>query len=150
MDRVSLMTVRNGHGQSHSDDCQEGSSSYHSPVTHHPDPLVFGSRGATVLYIRLLHGKRTVKLKVGQVGAGKFMGIMCYSRELLGLFSSILKPNGCLERNSINHSRRYGPLRCLLLAPADGFGLRPRQKKKELIIMFWPIFGNFWCPVVTQ
>ena len=26
----------------------------------------------------------------------------------------------------------------LLLAPAEGFGLRPR-----------PIFGDFWCPVVT-
>ena len=30
----------------------------------------------------------------------------------------------------------------LLLAPAEGFGL-------WLIMLFWPIFGNFWCPVVT-
>ena len=33
----------------------------------------------------------------------------------------------------------------LLLAPAEGFG----RGKKELIMMFRPIFGNFWCPVVT-
>ena len=31
-----------------------------------------------------------------------------------------------------------------LLAPAEGFGLRPR-----LIMLFWPILGHFWCPVVT-
>ena len=42
----------------------------------------------------------------------------------------------------------------LLLAPAEGFGLRPRlffaiRAKKELFMLFWPIFGNFWCPVVT-
>jgi hypothetical protein len=23
------------------------------------------------------------------------------------------------------------------------------RAKKELFIMFWPIFGNLWCPVVT-
>ena len=35
----------------------------------------------------------------------------------------------------------------LLLAPAEAFfALRA---KKELIMLFWPIFGNFWCPVVT-
>ena len=41
----------------------------------------------------------------------------------------------------------------LLLAPA---GLRPSAEvffalraKKELIMLFWPIFGFFWCPVVT-
>ena len=42
----------------------------------------------------------------------------------------------------------------LLLAPLEGFGLRPRLffsllAKKVLIMLFWPIFGNFWCPVVT-
>ena len=42
----------------------------------------------------------------------------------------------------------------LLLAPAEGFGLRPRVflpfgQKKNLIMLFWPIFGNFSCPVVT-
>ena len=42
----------------------------------------------------------------------------------------------------------------LLLAPAEGFGLRPRLflpfgQKKELIILFWTIFVNFWCPVIT-
>ena len=41
----------------------------------------------------------------------------------------------------------------LLLAPVEGFGLRPRVflpfgQKRELIMLFWPIFGNFW-PVVT-
>ena len=41
----------------------------------------------------------------------------------------------------------------LLLAPAEGFGLRPRlffalREKKELFMLFWPIFGDFWCPVV--
>ena len=43
----------------------------------------------------------------------------------------------------------------LLLAPADGFGLRPRLflpfgQKKTFFMLFWPIFGNFWCPVVTM
>ena len=42
----------------------------------------------------------------------------------------------------------------LLLAPAEGVGLRPRaffalRAKKGLIMLFWPIFGNFLCPVVT-
>ena len=32
----------------------------------------------------------------------------------------------------------------LLLAPAEGF-----VKKESLIIMSWPIFCNFWCPVVA-
>ena len=41
----------------------------------------------------------------------------------------------------------------LLLAPAEGFGLRPRaffalRAKKGLIMLFWPILGHFWCPVV--
>ena len=42
----------------------------------------------------------------------------------------------------------------LLLALAEGFGLRPRLflplgPKKELFMLFWPIFGDFRCPVVT-
>ena len=42
----------------------------------------------------------------------------------------------------------------LLLAPAEGFGLQPRdflalRAKKGLIILFWPILGYIWCPVVT-
>ena len=41
----------------------------------------------------------------------------------------------------------------LLLAPAEGFGLQPRlffalRAIKELFMLFWPIFGNFWCLVV--
>ena len=42
----------------------------------------------------------------------------------------------------------------LLLAPAEAFGLRPRaflalRANKGLILLFWPIFRNFLCPVVT-
>ena len=39
----------------------------------------------------------------------------------------------------------------LLLAPAEGFsrGFVSLRAKKELIMLFWPVFGNFWCPVVT-
>ena len=52
------------------------------------------------------------------------------------------------------NTRRYGPLRgptsssCGWLWPlAEAFfALR---EKKELIMLFWPIFGIFWCPVVT-
>ena len=39
----------------------------------------------------------------------------------------------------------------LLLAPAEDFGrgfFCPLGKKK-LMMLFWPIFGNFWCPVVA-
>ena len=40
----------------------------------------------------------------------------------------------------------------LLLATAEGFGLRPRaffvlRAKREPIMLFWPILGNFLCPV---
>ena len=49
----------------------------------------------------------------------------------------------------------YGPLRgptssfCGGLWPlAEGFFL-PFGEKKNLIRMFWPILGHFWCPVVT-
>ena len=49
-------------------------------------------------------------------------------------------------------TRRYGPL-CGPTSSSCG-GLRPLAEaffgqKKELIMLFWPIFGNFWCPVVT-
>ena len=40
----------------------------------------------------------------------------------------------------------------LLLAPAEGFGrgfFCPLGKKKAFFMLFWPIYGNFWCPVVT-
>ena len=42
----------------------------------------------------------------------------------------------------------------LLLAPAEGFGLWSRaffalRAKTGLIMLFWPILGHFWCPVVT-
>ena len=43
----------------------------------------------------------------------------------------------------------------LLPAPAEGFGLQPRLflafgQKKCFFMLFWPIFGDFWCPVVTM
>ena len=51
-------------------------------------------------------------------------------------------------------TRRYGPLRGPTSSSCGG--LRPMAEaffalraKKELIMLFWPIFGNFWCPVVT-
>ena len=42
----------------------------------------------------------------------------------------------------------------LLLAPAGGFGLRPRHllpfgQKKSLLCCFGPFFIDFWNPVVT-
>ena len=48
-------------------------------------------------------------------------------------------------------TRRYGPLRGPTSSSCGG--LRPRLfflPKKELFMLFWPIFGNFWCPVVTM
>ena len=54
---------------------------------------------------------------------------------------------GCLLL--LHKTRRYRyRYASLLLAPAAKafFALRA---KKELIMLFWPIFGNFWCPVVT-
>ena len=58
----------------------------------------------------------------------------------------------------INHifidTKRYGPLRGPTSSSCGG--LRPSAEaffalraKKELIMLFWPIFGDFWCPVVT-
>ena len=45
--------------------------------------------------------------------------------------------------NKLEDTARYVGL---LLAPAEGFGLRA---KKDVIMLFWPIFGNCWCPVAT-
>ena len=51
-------------------------------------------------------------------------------------------------------TRRYGPLRGPTSSSCGG--LRPSAEsfltfgqKRELIMLFWTIFGNFWCPVVT-
>ena len=51
-------------------------------------------------------------------------------------------------------TRRYSPLRGLTSSSCGG--LRPSAEaffallaKKELIILFWPIFGIFWSPVIT-
>ena len=49
-------------------------------------------------------------------------------------------------------TRRYSPLRGPTSSSCGG--LRPRaffalRAKKELSMLFWPIFGNFLCPVVT-
>ena len=49
-------------------------------------------------------------------------------------------------------TRRYGPLRGPTSSFAEGFGrgfFCPSGKQKKLIMLFWPIFGNFWCPVVN-
>ena len=40
----------------------------------------------------------------------------------------------------------------LLLAPSERFGLGfflPFRQKKGLIMLFWPIFGNCRCPIIT-
>ena len=65
----------------------------------------------------------------------------------------------CLVRHSqINCTKRYGPLcgptssSCAGPRPGPGPGPRlffPFGQKKERFMLFWPIFGNFWCPVVT-
>jgi hypothetical protein len=41
-------------------------------------------------------------------------------------------------------------MRALLLAPAEGFGLRPRPSKKELFMLIWSTLGHFWCSVITS
>ena len=51
-------------------------------------------------------------------------------------------------------TKRCGSLRgayFLLLQRASVFvrGFCCPLGKKELIMLFWPFFGNFWCPVVT-
>ena len=58
------------------------------------------------------------------------------------------------HRGDLNKTRRYGPLRgptsssCGGLQPSAEAFFALRAKKK-LIMLFWPIFGIFWCPVVT-
>ena len=40
----------------------------------------------------------------------------------------------------------------LVLVPAEGFDLRSWlfcPKKRELIMLFWPILSFFWCSVAT-
>ena len=79
-----------------------------------------------------------------------------------------------ISKSNLIETRRYGPLRGLwpwprfffalrakledtahyaglLLAPAEGFGrgFCSLWAKKEHIMLFWRIFGNVWCPVVT-
>ena len=45
-------------------------------------------------------------------------------------------------------TRRYGPLRGPNSSSCGE--LRPlAEAKNELIMLFWTIFGNFWCLVVT-
>ena len=54
----------------------------------------------------------------------------------------------------MRQTRRYGPLRGPTSSSCGGlwplakafFALRP---KKQLIKMFWPVFGDFWCSVVN-
>ena len=54
----------------------------------------------------------------------------------------------------VKRTRRYGPLRGPTSSSCGG--LRPSAEaffalwaKKEIIMLFWPSFGHFWCPVVT-
>ena len=50
--------------------------------------------------------------------------------------------------NYVEDTARYAGL---LLAPAEGFGLRSRLFLPfGLFMLFWPIFGDFGCPVVTM
>ena len=51
------------------------------------------------------------------------------------------------EKISITYTRRYGPLLGLRRASAFGRGFFALPAKK-LIMLFWPILGHFWCPVV--
>ena len=62
-----------------------------------------------------------------------------------------LLPHNRFVKCKLEDTARYAGL---LIAPAEGFGLWPRLicpsgKKKSFFLLFWPIFGNFWCPVVT-
>ena len=71
-------------------------------------------------------------------------GVFCLVSEIKGILLNSLSL-------LLEDTARYAGL---LLAPAEGFGLRPRaffalRAKKGLIMLFWPIFGNFLCPVVT-
>ena len=54
----------------------------------------------------------------------------------------------------ISRTRRNGPLRGLTFSSCGGLwpsaqAFLALRTKKDLIMLFWPIFGNFWCPVVT-
>ena len=67
-------------------------------------------------------------------------------------FHSVYKLDGVLLIGSYiqENTRIYG----LLLAPAEGFSLRPSLflsfgQKKGIIMLFYPIFGIFCCLVVT-
>ena len=59
-----------------------------------------------------------------------------------------------LTDSNKQETRRYGPLRGPTSSSCGG--LRPSAEaffalraKKVLILLFWPIFGDFWCLVVT-
>ena len=76
--------------------------------------------------------------------------------------SSCLEMAQCIMKQShyfcglvFMKTRRYGPLRGPTSSSCGG--LWPLAEaffalwaKKELFMLFWPIFGNFWCPVVTM
>ena len=57
-------------------------------------------------------------------------------------------------KSTFRITRRYGPLRGPTSSSCGG--LRPLAEaffalraKKELVMLFLPIFGDFWCPVET-
>ena len=69
-------------------------------------------------------------------------------------FVQTLPPPWLVHSFEINNTRRYGPL-CGPTSSSCG-GHRPSaeaffalRQKKEVVMLFGPIFGNFWCPVVT-
>ena len=76
--------------------------------------------------------------------------------SLLPLFKNPVQPYKTKTKkiSVLILTRRYSPLRGLTSSSCGG--LRPSAEaffalraKRELIMLFWPIFGNFWCPVVT-
>ena len=65
-----------------------------------------------------------------------------YAERIWGIFGTLM---------TVEDTARYAGL---LLTLAEGFGLGrrlflPFGQKTELIMLFWPILGHFWCPVVT-
>ena len=72
------------------------------------------------------------------------------SLMLSSLLEIVLKHWSALQGfHKLEDTARYAGL---ILDPAEGFGpcfFCPSGKKRELIMLFWPIFGNSWCPVVT-
>ena len=75
----------------------------------------------------------------------QFRIIFCYINDyFVGLWSAIIFFKFSLDLHRPSSSSCGG-----LLPSAKVFFLSFWQKK-ELIMLCWPIFGNFWCPLVTS